>query len=45
VQHFVNKETKSFGLDLNHEILKACVVTHGGQIVNETIKQAYGGGA
>jgi NAD(P) transhydrogenase subunit alpha len=45
VQHFANKETKSFGLDLNHEILKACVVTHGGQIVNETIKQAYGGGA
>jgi H+-translocating NAD(P) transhydrogenase subunit alpha len=45
VQHFVNKETKSFGLDLNHEILKACVVTHGGKIVNETIKQAYGGGA
>lgn len=42
VQHFLNKETKDFSLDLNHEILKACVVTHGGQIVNETIKQAYG---
>lgn len=42
VQHFLNKETKSFNLDLNHEILKACVVTHGGQIVNETIKKAYG---
>ena len=45
VQHFLNKETKDFSLDLNHEILKACVVTHGGQIVNETIKQAYGGGS
>jgi NAD(P) transhydrogenase subunit alpha len=45
VQHFLNKETKDFSLDLNHEILKACVVTHGGQIVNETIKQAYGSGA
>src|SRR5258707_69892 len=45
VQHFWNKETKSLGLDLNHEILKACVVTHGGQIVNETIKAAYGGAA
>ena len=44
VQHFLNKETKDFSLDLNHEILKACVVTHGGQIVNETIKQAYGAG-
>jgi NAD(P) transhydrogenase subunit alpha len=42
VQHFWNKETKQFGLDLDHEILKACVVTHGGQIVNETIKKAYG---
>src|ERR1700757_223150 len=42
VQHFWNKETKNFGLDLNHEILKSCVVTHGGQIVNETIKKAYG---
>ncbi|MBV9873226.1 MAG: NAD(P) transhydrogenase subunit alpha [Verrucomicrobia bacterium] len=42
VQFFWNKETKTFGLDLNHEILKSCVVTHGGQIVNETIKKAYG---
>jgi H+-translocating NAD(P) transhydrogenase subunit alpha len=42
VQHFWSKETKKFGLDLNNEILKACVVTHGGQIVNETIKTAYG---
>jgi NAD(P) transhydrogenase subunit alpha len=42
LQHFWNKETKQFGLDLNHEILKACAITHGGQIVNETIKKAYG---
>src|SRR6201998_4092073 len=42
LQHFWNKETKQFDLDLNHEILKACVLTHGGQIVNETIKKAYG---
>jgi H+-translocating NAD(P) transhydrogenase subunit alpha len=42
LQHFWNKETKQFDLDLNHEILKACAVTHGGQIVNETIKKAYG---
>jgi NAD(P) transhydrogenase subunit alpha len=41
VQYFWNKETKSFGLDLNNEILKACIVTHGGEIVNETIKKAY----
>ncbi len=42
LQHFWNKETKQFDLDLNHEILKACAITHGGQIVNETIKKAYG---
>jgi NAD(P) transhydrogenase subunit alpha len=42
VQHFWNKETQSLGLDLNHEILKGCVVTHSGQIVSETIKAAYG---
>ena len=43
VQYFLDKETKHFSLDLNNEILKACVVTHGRQIVNETIKQSYGG--
>jgi NAD(P) transhydrogenase subunit alpha len=42
VRHFWNKETKQFDLDLNHEILKACVITYGGEIVNETIKKAYG---
>jgi proton-translocating NAD(P)+ transhydrogenase subunit alpha len=42
LQHFWNKETKQFDLDLNHEILKACVITYGGEIVNETIKKAYG---
>jgi NAD(P) transhydrogenase subunit alpha len=42
VQHVWNKESKTFGLDLNNEILKACVITHGGQIVSETIRAAYG---
>jgi NAD(P) transhydrogenase subunit alpha len=42
LQHFWNKETKQFDLDLNHEILKACVITYGGEIINETIKKAYG---
>jgi H+-translocating NAD(P) transhydrogenase subunit alpha len=41
VQYFWNRETKAFGLDLTHEILKACVVTHGGEITNQTILQAY----
>ncbi|MBV8813492.1 MAG: NAD(P) transhydrogenase subunit alpha [Verrucomicrobia bacterium] len=41
VQYFWNRETKAFGLDLTHEILKACVVTHGGEIINQTILQTY----
>jgi H+-translocating NAD(P) transhydrogenase subunit alpha len=41
VEHFWNKETKSFALDLNHELLRACVITHGGEICNETIRKAY----
>jgi hypothetical protein len=26
---------------LNHELLKACVITHAGEICNETIRKAY----
>jgi H+-translocating NAD(P) transhydrogenase subunit alpha len=44
VEHFWDKERKVFALDLNHELLKACVITHGGEICNETIKKAYGQG-
>jgi H+-translocating NAD(P) transhydrogenase subunit alpha len=44
VEHFWDKERKAFNLDLNHELLKACVITHGGEIYNETIKKAYGQG-
>ena len=45
VQYFWNKETKTFGLDLSNEILKACVITHGGEITNQTILQAYARGS
>jgi H+-translocating NAD(P) transhydrogenase subunit alpha len=41
VEHFWDKERKAFTLDLEHELLKACVITHGGEICNETIKKAY----
>jgi NAD(P) transhydrogenase subunit alpha len=41
VEHFWDKERKAFTLDLNHELLKACVITHAGEICNETIKKAY----
>ena len=38
VEHFWDKERKAFGLNLDDEILKGCLVTHGGQVVNETIR-------
>jgi proton-translocating NAD(P)+ transhydrogenase subunit alpha len=41
VEHFWDKDRKVFALDLNHELLKACVITHAGEICNETIRKAY----
>ena len=41
VEHFWDKETKTFRLDLGNDILKACVITHGGEICNEMIRNAY----
>ncbi|MEO8440651.1 MAG: Re/Si-specific NAD(P)(+) transhydrogenase subunit alpha [Spartobacteria bacterium] len=41
LEHFWDKEAKSFRLDLNDEILKYCVLTHDGKIVNDTIKKLY----
>ena len=41
IEHFWDKERKMLPLDLNHELLKACVITHAGEICNETIKKAY----
>lgn len=38
VDEFWDGEAKSFGLDLEDDILKSCVITHDGAIVNETIK-------
>jgi NAD(P) transhydrogenase subunit alpha len=43
VEHFWNKEIKAFGLDLGNDLLKGCVITHAGEICNETIRKAYGG--
>ncbi|MBA3543890.1 MAG: Re/Si-specific NAD(P)(+) transhydrogenase subunit alpha [Chthoniobacterales bacterium] len=41
LEHFWDKETKTFRLNLNDEILKHCVLTHDGKIVNETIAKLY----
>jgi NAD(P) transhydrogenase subunit alpha len=39
VEHFW--DTNHFNLDLNNELLKACVITHGNEICNETIRNVY----
>jgi NAD(P) transhydrogenase subunit alpha len=36
--HFWNKETKTFNLNPEDEILRSCVVTHQGEIVSELVK-------
>ena len=44
VEHFWDKSAKEFRLDLTNEILKGCVITHAGEVCNETIRAAYAGG-
>jgi H+-translocating NAD(P) transhydrogenase subunit alpha len=41
VEHFWEKAAKTFRLDRTNEILKACVITHAGEICNEVIRAAY----
>jgi H+-translocating NAD(P) transhydrogenase subunit alpha len=41
VEHFWDKNTKSFQLDMTNPILKGCVITHAGQVSNEVIQKAY----
>ena len=38
VDHFWDRETKTFRLDPANEILKDCLVTHGGAIVHERVR-------
>ena len=39
VDHFWDKETKTFKLDLEDPILKGCLITHEGNIVNESLAE------
>lgn len=39
LEEFWDKETKVFNLNLEDEILKSCLITHSGQIVNKTVKK------
>ena len=38
ITEYWNEEEKVLNLDLDDDILQGCVITHGGAIVNETIK-------
>ena len=41
VDAFWNEEEKRFVLDFEDEIIKGCLITHKGEIVNETIQKHY----
>jgi len=43
VDEYWNEEAKAFELDFEDDILQGCVITHGGAIVNETIKNIHEG--
>ena len=38
IEEYWDKEDKLLNFDLNDDILKGCVITHDGQIVNELVK-------
>ena len=38
--HFYNKETKEFEVNLEDEIMKGCLLTKGGAIIHERVKEA-----
>jgi NAD(P) transhydrogenase subunit alpha len=40
LEHFWDKEEKTFVLNRDDEIMQGCMMTHGGEIVNEMIKKA-----
>ena len=42
VEHFWDKEQKQFVLNRDDEIIKGCLITHEGQIINSTVQQAIG---
>ena len=38
VEHFWDKERKTFVFDPADELMRGCLITHGGQVVNETVR-------
>jgi len=45
VEHFWDKEAKRFELKRDDEIIEGCLITHDGEIVNDTIRAAITKGA
>lgn len=43
ITHFYNKDTRTIDLDPSDEIMNGCLVVKNGQIVNERLKELYGG--
>ena len=41
ITDYWDKESKTFNLDLEDEIIRGCLITHQKQIVNETIRNHY----
>jgi NAD(P) transhydrogenase subunit alpha len=42
IEHSWDQQKRTFPLDLRSEVLRRCVITHRGEICNETIRSAYG---
>jgi NAD(P) transhydrogenase subunit alpha len=42
LEHFWDKEASSFKLDRDDEIIRSCLITHDGEIVNPAIRDAIG---
>lgn len=38
IEHFWDKENKTFKMNLEDEIIKGCLVTHEGKVLNETVR-------
>jgi len=41
VEHLWNKESNGIVIDLANELLRGCLITHAGSVVNETIKMHH----
>jgi NAD(P) transhydrogenase subunit alpha len=42
VEHFWDKEAKTFVLDRHNEIIQNCLITHEGEVVSARVKEAIG---